>query len=401
VIPDETGRAGDERFFLFHSELWVEKAALAGVLRPIACDFHATLMVNKGYSSATAMHDAYERLSRQQGRERRIIFYLGNHDPSSEDMVRDIRDRLVEFGLSGIEVVKIGLTMEQVEEHKPPPNPAKMSDSRANKYVEEHGNQSWEVDALTFELPIMAAVYEAQTKGQVTLDEILPLQRRLKAPGSGHLKFQRNGTLLTVRQLIYKMITESDNTATNMLTDMLGMGYYNSEFMRLGLLHTNFSRMIMDLRKRDRGIENYTTARDMAVILEKIYNGELTGSDEMIAVLKDQKVKDRIPVAIPVGWQVGHKTVLLRNTVHDVGIVFAPTSDYILCVLTSNVRNIRRAKGFIAEIAHQTAVYYSDPRLHYLREDKKPFWTKAWRRRAGKSYSSDFLPGSMPSDRKS
>jgi beta-lactamase class A len=285
-------------------------------------------------------------------------------------------------------------------QHFPGVSAVFVKDLKSGQTIEYNADKLF-ASASLIKLPIMAAVYEAQTKGQVTLDEVLPLQRRLKAPGSGHLKFQRNGTPLTVRQLIYKMITESDNTATNMLTDLLGMGYYNSEFMRLGLLHTNFSRMIMDLRKRDRGIENYTTARDMAKVLEMLYNGELTGSDEMIAVLKDQKVNDRIPVAMPVGWQVGHKTGLLRNTVHDVGIVFAPTSDYILCVLTSNVRNIRRAKGFIAEIAHQTAVYYSDPRLHYLREDKKPFWTKAWRRRAGKSYSSDFLPGSMPSDRKS
>lgn len=140
----------------FYVELWVEKAALSGVLWPIAADYHITLMVNRGYSSASAMKESAERIQHHirsssvnpHGR-RPTILYLGDHDPSGEDMVRDIRTRLLEFGCPGyLDVRKVALTSEQIKEHKPPPNPVKLNDSRAQDYIAKHGVHSWEVDAL-------------------------------------------------------------------------------------------------------------------------------------------------------------------------------------------------------------------------------------------------------------
>lgn len=130
-------------------ELWVEKQALAGILEPLAMDFHCTLMVNKGYTSASAIYAAAQRfLQRQrQGKELHLV-YLRDHDPSGEDMVRDVTDRLIEFDLREINVVKVALTMDQVRQYNPPPNPAKKTDSRFAAYQEAHGNESWEVDAL-------------------------------------------------------------------------------------------------------------------------------------------------------------------------------------------------------------------------------------------------------------
>lgn len=129
-------------------ELWVEKDALAGVLEPIANEFHVTLMVNRGYSSQSAMYEAGKRFDRAARQHDRLtLVYLGDHDPSGEDMVRDVADRLQMFGAT-LNVQKLALTMDQVEQYDPPPNPAKMTDSRAAKYVERHGASSWEVDAL-------------------------------------------------------------------------------------------------------------------------------------------------------------------------------------------------------------------------------------------------------------
>ncbi len=129
-------------------EVWVEKDALSGVLAPITDKFHVTLMVNRGYSSATAMHDAALRLRRQESQDKETtILYVGDHDPSGEDMVRDIQSRLRIFKCNA-RVKKIALTMTQIKKYRPPPNPAKMSDPRAVGYVDKHGTSSWEVDAL-------------------------------------------------------------------------------------------------------------------------------------------------------------------------------------------------------------------------------------------------------------
>ena len=131
-------------------ELWVEKDALAGVLQPITEEYHVTLMVNRGYSSQSAMKEAAERLQKaaENGKEL-VILYIGDMDPSGEDMVRDVGDRLelLTHGES-IEVIKLAITPEHIAQYNPPPNPTKLSDSRAAKFIAKFGNSSYEADAL-------------------------------------------------------------------------------------------------------------------------------------------------------------------------------------------------------------------------------------------------------------
>lgn len=129
-------------------ELWVEKDALSGVLTPLARQYHVTLMVNRGYSSQSAMYESAKRFD-EHGDNNCVLLYLGDHDPSGEDMVRDVSDRLeLLTGKAAVEVDKIALTWEQVQEYQPPPNPTKLTDSRASGYLAQHGNECWEVDAL-------------------------------------------------------------------------------------------------------------------------------------------------------------------------------------------------------------------------------------------------------------
>ncbi len=136
-------RMEDQETYL---EVWVEKDALSGVLSRVTRRYHIPIMVNRGYSSVTAMHDAWERFD---AFDQVKVIYLGDYDPSGLDMIRDIRDRITEFGKHFyFEVLPVALTWEQIEEYVPPPNPAKLSDPRAKDFIAMYGSQSWEVDAL-------------------------------------------------------------------------------------------------------------------------------------------------------------------------------------------------------------------------------------------------------------
>ena len=145
---------GQEKYM----EVWVEKDALSGVLKQITSKYHIPILVNRGYSSASAMFDSFLRFRDAYENEQEIkIFYLGDFDPSGLDMIRDIRSRIMEFFIGFYDVldidftfkiVPIALTKKQIEFYNPPPNPTKITDPRAKSFIEEHGDTSWEVDAL-------------------------------------------------------------------------------------------------------------------------------------------------------------------------------------------------------------------------------------------------------------
>lgn len=144
-------------------EVWVEKDALSGVLSRVTKQYHIPIVVNRGYSSASAMFDAFERFTNAFLNNQSIkILYLGDFDPSGMDMIRDIQDRIIEFikgsqrfetdeeaiELYQFSVEPIALTREQIRQYNPPPNPAKQTDPRAKDFIKLHGATSWEVDAL-------------------------------------------------------------------------------------------------------------------------------------------------------------------------------------------------------------------------------------------------------------
>jgi len=131
-------------------EVWVEKDALIDVVRKACGPLDVDHFSCRGYVSQSAMHSAARRLSRYERNYDQLttILHLGDHDPSGIDMTRDIQARLSEFG-SAVTVVRIALTMKQINQFKPPPNPAKITDSRAKEYIKKWGNKSWELDALS------------------------------------------------------------------------------------------------------------------------------------------------------------------------------------------------------------------------------------------------------------
>lgn len=133
----------------YRPEVWVEKDALVGVVGR-ACDpLRVPYMSCRGYVSQSEMWSACRRmrLEYQRGLQP-VVIHLGDHDPSGLDMTRDITDRLWTFAEQEVPVIRVALNMDQVEQYAPPPNPAKLTDSRGTAYVEQHGYESWELDAL-------------------------------------------------------------------------------------------------------------------------------------------------------------------------------------------------------------------------------------------------------------
>lgn len=132
----------------YRVEVWIEKDALAGVIAGVCERLDVPYFSCRGYTSQSEMWAAAMRLKMwASGRQTPIILHLGDHDPSGIDMTRDIQDRLQMF-MGGLEVRRLALNFDQVERYSPPPNPAKLSDSRVGAYLKQFGDESWELDAL-------------------------------------------------------------------------------------------------------------------------------------------------------------------------------------------------------------------------------------------------------------
>ena len=211
-------------------------------------------------------------------------------------------------------------------------------------------------------IPLMAACFLAADQGRIKLDRNVAIKSADKLTGSGALKSMPAGTTFSVERLIGLMIYDSDNTATNIVTNLVGIDYLNSTFKAFGLKNTDLSRKIADYQSRDKGIENYTVAEDMALLLEKIYRRTLGNkyvSDQCIRILKLTRSNERIPKYLPAEITIAHKTGLERKVCHDAGIVFTHKGDFIIVVLTKHGNsNSVPSKEFIAKVSLHAYNYF-------------------------------------------
>lgn len=146
-----------------YAEVWVEKNALIGVIEPVCDRWDTPYFACIGYTSASEMWEAAQRVGRKIAKGKQVtIIHLGDHDPSGKDMTRDIEERFRLFlsqDMMGrykrrlksmdFEVRRIALNWNQIEQYNPPPNPTKLTDSRALSYIEQYGTECWELDALS------------------------------------------------------------------------------------------------------------------------------------------------------------------------------------------------------------------------------------------------------------
>ena len=222
--------------------------------------------------------------------------------------------------------------------------------------ISRNGNKIFPA-ASVIKLPVAAVAFRAVKEGKVSLSQKFTITAKDITGGSGIIKTMHTPVVLTFQKIIKIMISNSDNTATNKIIDILGYKYLNRGFKELGLKRTVLKRKMMDFSKRKRGVENYTSASDIAFLLEEIYNKKLVdkkSSRTILSFLSKQKINDRIPRYLPKNVKVAHKTGLERGVVHDAGIIFSSRGDCVVCVFTKKVKDYSKAKKFIARLSLAT-----------------------------------------------
>ena len=161
------------------------------------------------------------------------------------------------------------------------------------------------------------------------MDQEITVHRKDCVPSCGVLTYLHDDVKLQVIDLITLMIIVSDNTATNVLIDLLGIDNINARIRALGFEKTILNRKLFDAEKAKLGLHNYITAEEVGALLEMMYRGTLVSeaaSARMISIMKDQQLNHKIPYLIdpmPQAAASAHKTGEDDNTTHDAAIIFS------------------------------------------------------------------------------
>jgi len=200
--------------------------------------------------------------------------------------------------------------------------------------------------ASMIKLPILIELFHQIQKGPLKLSDPITMLAADQRPGSGVLQFLSTPHQLTVGDAATLMIILSDNTATNLVLDKVGIRNVNRRLDSLGITSTRlFAKVFMgsattvDTAGTRRWGLGVTTASDLAELLARMYRGQMvsdSASKQMIEILKDNFDDDRIARYLPADASLANKTGSLDDVRHDCGIVFSKQKDYVLCVLTNN-----------------------------------------------------------------
>ncbi|MFI5273777.1 MAG: serine hydrolase [Ktedonobacterales bacterium] len=193
-------------------------------------------------------------------------------------------------------------------------------------------------------LPIAVELMRRVSLGQLNLDERLDASAQPRAGGGGVLDSLDLATRLSVSELCTLALAASDNTAANLLLDLVGMGEVNHTMERLGLPHTRLARRFMDLEARLARRDNVTSAGDMVALLALLYGNALPGARRLRAMLAAQLRADDLRAWLPETARLEHKTGELEDIFHDAGLLTGPSSTVAFCVLTAGQGDLPAAR---------------------------------------------------------
>ena len=206
--------------------------------------------------------------------------------------------------------------------------------------------------ASLIKLPVMIEAYQQAAEGKIKLADMLTLRDKDKVPGSGILTYHfSEGATFSIRDATRLMIAYSDNTATNMLLEKIGIGSTAKRMEAWGFPNTKLHAMVFKgdttsvfpERTKKYGLGS-TTAREMVGILEKLHQGKLVSpaaGKDMIEHLKNCQDKEKMRRLLPAKTVVAHKTGAVGKIRTDAGIIYLPTGPVALCILTADNADTR------------------------------------------------------------
>ncbi len=221
--------------------------------------------------------------------------------------------------------------------------------------------------ASTMKVPVMIELFRQAETGKLSLDDRLPIKNQFRsiADGSAYLLsegddsdadvYRNVGKTMTLGALCEAMITVSSNFAANLLIERLGGENIRNTVTKLGADGMVVLRGVEDQKAFDLGMNNATTARALAVLMQKLATGQAVSAKAdaaMVAMLKDQKFNDAIPAGVPPGTPVAHKTGTINRIHHDAAIVYG-TRPYVLVVLVRGIQAQKVSAVLTATISRE------------------------------------------------
>jgi beta-lactamase class A len=208
--------------------------------------------------------------------------------------------------------------------------------------------------ASSIKIAVLAELYHQAQAGKLKLADLYTVQAADLVPDSYIMGGLTPGvTRVTLRDLATMMVAVSDNSATNVLIDRVGMESVNGLMDSLGLTHTCLRRKMMDLKAATEGRENVSTPAEMATLLADLYRGKVLNrelTDDFFKVLSTPK-QSFIPRDLPEGLKIANKPGELEGVRNDSGVVFVEKRPYVICVMTTYLHRERDGEEAIARIS--------------------------------------------------
>jgi beta-lactamase class A len=208
--------------------------------------------------------------------------------------------------------------------------------------------------ASSIKITVLANLYLQAEQGKLKLTDLYTVQASDLVPDSDIMNGLTPGiTRITLRDLATMMVAVSDNAATNVLIDRVGMNNVNAMLDSLGLTHTRLRRKMMDLQAAKEGRENISTPREMMTLLGEIYRGKVLNKEstgDFFKVLSTNK-SSFIPRDLPADLKIANKPGELEAVRNDSGIVFVEGRPYVICVMTAFLRNERDGEDAISKVS--------------------------------------------------